>query len=458
MTGGLVQMIQMIPSAELVGRLFKVYAPHMEIEKLKLPAGALKRANLLFKKMEDFVLKFPGEHSDMFKVLNTIALVNSDPSNKQLILDYLDDNAALRQVYQSLEYARMFGERHTIAAMAAFVAIECKSGNDSISSQAKYLWQTFLMNGSKIAQGNYIRVNITPPSKGEVERQIGIRNFQSELEKYIRKNNQQKDYIALVVPNQTSEGYVRYYVNTSPPERDVLQVYKGKAAFGPDVNMTGFEIRYYFITNRVWISETKAGDQRIILLMFLELVLGSAIDKRKPIHCEHRLAVLRNEERYLGEFQLPADLSGHGEKSYLSKLEIVVTERHAELVLRGDNEGVYLPATFTGTSALPIYNQISELLQDRFPSDLWNIKSAEITLELHPYVYERGVLLGPSTEITKVRLPIKPGGCTPVYDKKGRLDAMLHKDVDRIKAEWGLNGVDDATFNKMTDAQRNGGI
>ncbi|MCQ2367447.1 MAG: hypothetical protein MJ109_00330 [Kiritimatiellae bacterium] len=454
-------MIQLVTSEELLVELFEAYAPALKIKELGLTADPEERAQCIFKAMEQLVLVNPAEHSAIFKVLNTIAVVNSDPANHKVIVDYLKYNFALKKVYDSLHYAATFSKRRPIAAMAAFIAIQCKSGNDVVRGEALKLWDAFIVECSKVAQGNFLRKNITPPSKGAVERARGLKDFQSELENYVRLQSQQKDYIAFVVPNQTTSGYTRYYVNTSPPERDVLQVKKGKSGMGKDINMTGFEIRHYYVTDRVWISETKTGDQAYILDLFLKNVLGSTIDRRHRVHCEHRLPVFRSKDRFLREITLPIELSRNHEKVYLSQLKIVVAERHSDLVLEGDGEGVYMPVTYEGTEYVSIHDQIAKIQQRKFPSELWTISYAEVVALLHPYIYDKETNepVGRSSEFTKVTFPVKPGGCTPRFEARHKLDQKLREDALMLRARWELDGVNDETFYLgMTEAQRNGGI
>lgn len=319
MTGGLIQMIQLLSTEELTVELFDAYAPHMKIRKLDLGSTSAQRASCVFSEMEKFANKYPVEHSAVFKILNTIGFVNNDNSSYSLIRNFLADNAELNGVYNDLKYARTFSKRHPVAAMAAFVAIQCKSKDTTVAHQAKRLWQQFNLLCSKAAQGNYMRVTITSPTTNFESRTAGIAKFQTDLEEYIRKINQQKNFIALVVPNQTAEGYTRYYVNTSPPVRDVLQVQGAKAVIGNDMNMTGFEIRHYFVKDRVWISETKAGDPRHILDLFLKDVLGSQVERQRKRDCEKRMGVFRTEKTFKDEIKLPKDLSTTGEKAMCPK-------------------------------------------------------------------------------------------------------------------------------------------
>ena len=51
MTGGLVQMIQLIGTEELTLAFFKAYAPHLEVDDIEPGLTPIRRANLLFKKM-----------------------------------------------------------------------------------------------------------------------------------------------------------------------------------------------------------------------------------------------------------------------------------------------------------------------------------------------------------------------------------------------------------------------
>lgn len=443
MTGGLIQMIQMLSTEELTIELFDAYAPHMKIKRLDLGTNSAQRASCIFSEMERFANKHPAEHNAVFKVLNTIGIVNGDTTSFSLIMSYLDQNEELHEVYNSLKYARTFNKRHPVAAMAAFIAIQCKSEDEAVSYQAKRLWQQFIRICSKAAQGNYIHVAITSPTKSFEERAAGIAEFQEDLENYVRKINQQKNYIALVVPNQTTEGYTRYYVNTSPPDRDVLMVQNGKPVFGSDMNMTGFEIRHYFVKDRVWISETKAGDPRHILDLFLKDVLGSQVESQRKRDCGERMHVFRDEKTFKNEIRLPKDLSTTGEKVYVSEMEIVVSESHENFALEDGLATEYLPTTFRGTSTISVYDQIGKLLKDRFPSDLWNLKKVVLSAKLHPYVYDDdGDVSGRSIEYTEVNFPIRPGGCTPVLEKKLlRRDRLLWQDALRLRSLWGLDGT-----------------
>lgn len=456
MSAGLTQMIQLIGTEELTVQLFNAYAPHLGINNLKLGSNSLQRAQVIFEAMERFLEKYPGEHSQVFRALNVIAAINSDNANSNAIRQFIDKNAALKKVYNSLENAKAFSHRKPLASMAAFIAIQAQAGAGSAQAQAKQIWQSLQCQASQAVQGNFLRRDITEPTHSFPQRQAGIQKFQDELSKYIKKANQQKNFLTIVIPNRTADGYTRYYVNTSPPERDVLQDREGVAVIGKDSNMTGFEIKHFYALNRVWISETKGGDQESILNLFLKLVLGASVTKRKRGHWEHRLPLFRSRERFEREISLPDECLQRGEKVYLSELEIVVCESSDNFALRPDCDCEFLPDVFRGDEYHSIYDQIANKIQDRFPGHLWTIMRAVITAKLHTHAYD-GQLndLGETTELAEVKFPIKPHGCTPQFGKHQH-DKALRQRAFELRSLWNLDGVSDEKFYLMSEKERNG--
>lgn len=266
MTGGLVQMIMLLNSREMAIELFDAYAPSLKASEMELSRGNKRRADALFERLDKFIDENPAEHGDLFRALNTIAAVNSDSSNYKTITDFFEFHPALKKVYDSLHYAKMFETRRPLALMAAFVAVRAQIGEGAEKEEAKDLWDTLRIAASKVAQGAFIHKNITTPTLSPQQMARGLQTFRDELEKYVRKAHQHKNYIAFVIFSRSTEGFIRYYVNTSPPERDVLKVQDDRPIIGVDNNMTGFEIRHYYARDKVWISETKSGDPEYIPL------------------------------------------------------------------------------------------------------------------------------------------------------------------------------------------------
>lgn len=304
MAGGLVQAVMLINSTDMIVELFDAYAPSLKISEMELGTTKKRRMEILFERLEKFAEENPVEHTALFKILNTIATLNTDNSIDKTIRDFLAHHFDLKKVYDSLHYAGMFNNRSTLAMLASFVAIRAKIGEED-KKDAQLLWGALQVSASKAAQGNFLHKNITPPTLTPPQSAHGLQTFRDELEKYIRLTNQQKDYIAFVIPSTTSEGYTCYYVNTSPPERDVPKVENGKRVIGPDANMTGFEIRHFYARDKVWISETKSGDQEYILDLFLRHVLGSQVEKQKRCHCEHRLPVFKDPKKFAEQITMP---------------------------------------------------------------------------------------------------------------------------------------------------------
>lgn len=449
-------MIQLIGTEELTIQLFDAYAPHLGIKNLKLSTSSAKRAEIIFEAMERFLEQYPGEHSQVFRVLNVIAAINSDNSNYDAICKFIKSNSALKKAYNSLENAKAFSQRKPLASMAAFIAIQAQSGNGSAQDQARHIWQGLQCQASQAVQGNFLRRDITEPKHSFAQRQAGIQRFQDELSLYLQKANQQKNFLTIVIPNRTAEGFTRYYVNTSPPERDVLQVDGKNAVLGKDANMTGFEIRHYWASDRVWISETKGGDQESILELFLRLVLGASVVKRKRAHWEHRLPIFRSRESFEKEIRLPEECLRKGEKVYLSELEIVLCEDYANFALKPECDCVLLPDVFRGDEYHSIYDQIANKVQDRYPSALWTILRAVVTAKLHTHAYDgQNNDLGETTEFAEVKFPIRPHGCTPQLGKH-KNDKALRQRALALRSSWNLDGASDEEFNRMSEKERNG--
>lgn len=462
MVGGLVQIITLLNSKEMSIELFDAYAPSLKVAEMKLGRSTKQRAEILFARLDKFAEENPKEHTALFKILNTIAAVNSDNSNHKTIMDYLDRHAALSKMYNSLRYAEIFGPCATLAMMAAFVAVRAQTGEGQEQEEAKVLWQSLQVAASKAEQGNFMHKNITPPTFSAAQRSRGLQTFRDELEKYIRTSNQQKDYIAFVIPSVVySEGFVRYYVNTSPPARDVLKVLDGQPVIGADTNMTGFEIRHYYARDKAWISETKSGDPEYILDLFLRHVLGSQVERQKRRHCEHRLPLFKYPERFASEITLPEANKKAGEKVWISEMEIKVTDdvTGSTFELKPEGDDVYLPTVFRGTDVLPVHEQIERQLKERFGRKNWKVLRVELKAKLHPYVYDDNLeSKGETTDFAEVTFPIKPGGCTPRVEPKYKNDHDLRTKAFDLRARWGLAGLNDEQYNLLSQAERDGEI
>ena len=461
MVGGLVQIIALLNSKEMVIELFNAYAPNLNIAEMKLGRSTKQRAEILFARLDEFAEQNPAEHTALFKILNTIAAVNSDNSNHKAIMGYLDHHAALRKEYNSLHYTEIFGNRSTLAMMAAFVAVQAQSGDEQVQKEAKDLWQSLQVAASKTEQGNFTHKNITPPTFTAAQMSRGLQTFRDELEKYIRTSNQQKDYIAFVIPSMTSEGFVRYYVNTSPPARDVLKVQNGQPVIGADTNMTGFEIRHYYARDKAWISETKSGDPEYILDLFLRHVLGSQVERQKRRHCEHKLPLFKYPERFSKEITLPESSKKSGEKVWISEMEIQVTDdvTDSSFELKPEGDDVYLPTVFRGTEIFPIHSQMMRQLKEKFDRKNWKVLRVELKAKLHPYAYDDNLeSKGEITDFAEVTFPIKPGGCTPRVEARYKNDRELRNKALELRANWGLAGLTDEQYNLLSQAERDGEI
>lgn len=460
MVGGLVHAVMLINSTEMIVELFDAYAPSLKIGEVNLGTTKKQRMEILFGRLEKLAEENPAEHSALFKILNTIATLNTDNSNDKVIRDFLADHLALRKVYDSLRYAGMFNGRSTLAMLASFVAIRAKIGEED-KEDAQSLWSALQVSASKAAQGNFLHKNITPPTLTPAQSALGLQTFRDELEKYIRLTNQQKNYIAFVIPSKSSDGFIRYYVNTSPPERDVPKVEDGKRVIGPDTNMTGFEIRHFYARDKVWISETKSGDQEYILDLFLRHVLGSQVEKQKRRHCEHRLPVFKDPKKFAEQITMPKKSAESGEKVWISELEIQVADEVSgdNFKLQSEGEDVYLPTVFKGTDILPVHEQIEKLLKERFTRNNWKVLRVELKAKLHPNAYnENQDWVGETTDFTEVTFPIKPGGCTPRIDGKHKNDRELRLKALSLRARWRLDGVTDEAYNLMSQAERDGEV
>lgn len=461
MTGGLVQMIMLLNSREMAVELFDAYAPSLKVSEMDLGRNARERAEILFARLDKFADENPQEHGALFRTLNTIAAVNSDNTNYRTITDFLDHHYALKKVYNSLQYAKMFDKRRPLAMMAAFVAIRTKSGEGNEREDAKKLWETLRIAASKVEQGTFIHKNITPPSFDRAQMSRGLQTFRDELEKYIRTTHQHKNYIAFVIPSVTTEGYVRYYVNTSPPERDVLKVQGDQAVIGVDTNMTGFEIRHFYARDKAWISETKSGDPEHILDLFLKYVLGSEVEKQKRRHCEHRLPLFKYPDRFAEQITLPESSRKAGEKVWISEMEIQVADNPAseDFKLKPDGEGEYTPTVFKGSDALPIHDQIAKQLKERFDPKDWTVLRVELKARLHPHSYdENNDCIGETSDFAEVTFPIKPGGCTPRLENKHKNDRELRMKTLSLRARWKLDGLSDQAYAFLTEKERNGEV
>ena len=118
----LLDMIELITSRKLQEEVFTHNAPDLHIIWDRLPRNIKKRAEILYAHMEKLANEkkkaLRVQHANVFRALNTIALVNADSTNTAEIEKRIQRMSALKVFYQNsfTKYDLPAGPRKTAYA------------------------------------------------------------------------------------------------------------------------------------------------------------------------------------------------------------------------------------------------------------------------------------------------------------------------------------------------------
>ena len=449
----LLDMIELVTSRRLQEEVFTLNAPDLKITWGRLPRDGRRRAKLLSDQMEKIATAkskaLRNQHANLFRALNTIAIINADSANTAEIKNKINFKPALNSFLLNsfTKYDLPEGSRKTANLVAFVNVVMIREKGKAAGDEAKEVWDDLL--ASAMAELDAIKhdpFKLLPPKAG-YNRNIGLSKFEDELKLTVESSFHEREYLVMAVCN-TVETHARYLVKTTPLDHDVAKVVKdktGKRAFEnrPDDNAEAFEILYYEHQNRITVSRTRVIRMQQIAEMFARNVLGTTLDESKKRFYDEPLQIFRTR-KCLETIRLPNENLDNKDVLWIQSIKLSPTE-----VRKNDDSGNPLNTpifiertvvTYTGNEHHFVFDEMDALLDPvRFPRAHQNILSAEVAMRLHKTKEIDGKRLPCDVEKTYV-IRITERHFT-VVDRNKIHDKYLLDFFDKIQSDWGFEGL-----------------
>ncbi len=449
----LLDMVELVTSRQLQEEVFTLNAPDMKISWDRLPRNGRRRAKLLSDQMEKMAnarsKTLRDQHANLFRTLNTIALINADSANTAEIDNKIAYKPALKTSLRDsfAKYDLPEGTRKTANLVAFVNVVMMKEKDTDAGIEAKAVWDDLLASAmAELDAIKHDQFKLLPPQRG-FNRTIGLSEFEDELRLTVEDCFHEREYLVVAVCN-TVDNYKRYLVKTTPLAHDVSKVVKGKNGKRtfenrPDDNADAFEIRYYEHQNRITISRTRIITTRRIANMFARRVLGTRLDESKKRFYDEPLQIFR-ARKCLETIKLPKENLDNKDVLWIQSIKLSPTE-----VRKNDDSGNPLSkptfiertvVTYTGDEHHFVFDEMDALLDPvRFPRTHQNILSAEVAMRLHKTKEVDGKRLPCDDEKTYV-IRITERHFT-VVDRNKIHDKYLLDFFDKIQSDWGFEGL-----------------
>lgn len=449
----LLDMVELVTSRQLQEEVFTLNAPDMKITWDRLPRNSRRRAKLLSDQMEKMAnarsKTLRDQHANLFRTLNTIALINADSANTAEIDNKIAYKPALKTFLNDsfAKYDLPEGTRKTANLVAFVNVVMMKEKDTNAGIEAKAVWDDLLASAmAELDAIKHDQFKLLPPQRG-FNRTIGLSEFEEELRLTVEDCFHEREYLVVAVCN-TVDNYKRYLVKTTPLAHDVSKVVKGKNGKRtfenrPDDNADAFEIRYYEHHNRITISRTRIVGTRKIAAMFARKVLGTRLDESKKRFYDEPLQIFRTR-KCLETIKLPKESLENKDVLWIQSIKLSPTE-----VRKNDDSGnplnkpIFIErtvVTYTGDEHHFVFDEMDALLDPvRFPRAHQNILSAEVAMRLHKTKEVDGKRLPCDDEKTYV-IRITERHFT-VVDRNKIHDKYLLDFFDKIQSDWGFEGL-----------------
>ena len=449
----LMDMIELITSRKLQEAVFTQNAPDLQITWDRLPRNVKKRAEILYSHMEDLAKakkkSLRAQHANVFRALNTIALVNADSANTSEIEKRIQHMPALKDFYQNsfTRYDLPLGP-HKTANLVAFINVVMFSEKGSqVGAEAQSIWDDLLASATAALDATkHDRFKLMPP-QADFDRTHGLATFEDDLRVTVSTKFREQEYLVMAAC-ETVDTHVRYLVKTTPLDHDVAKVVRdkeGKRKFEnrPDDNAEAFEILYFEHHNRIEISRPRIISTREIAHMFATKVLGTRLDERKKRYYDEPLQIFKTRE-CMGIIILPQENVARHDSLWIQEIVLApVQESHIEDP-DSHSDGIQFiertAVTYRGDETHSVFDEIDALLDaQKFPQSRRRIISARVVVRLHKVEKIGGKLLA---EIASKTYSIHISERHFTIEGRNKIhDPLLLELFDRLQVDWGFEGL-----------------
>ena len=449
----LLDMIELITSRKLEEAVFTQNAPDLQINWDRLPRNVKKRAEILYSHMEDIAKAkkktLRAQHANVFRALNTIALVNADSANTAEIEKRIQHTTALKSFYLNsfARYDLPLGS-HKTANLVAFINVVMLSEKGSqVGAEAQSIWDDLLASATAALDATkHDRFKLLPPQAG-FDRTHGLATFEDDLRLTVSTKFREQEYLVMAAC-ETVDTHMRYLVKTTPLDHDVAKVVRdkeGKRKFEnrPDDNAEAFEILYFEHHNRLEISRPRIISTHEIAEMFATKVLGTRLDERKKRYYDEPLQIFKSRE-CMQKIILPPENVARHDSLWVQEIVLApVQESHIEDPDTHSDE-IQLtertPVTYRGDEIRSVFDEIDELLDaQKFPRSRRKIIRARVAVRLHKVEEFDGKLL---TGIASKTYAIHISERHFTIEGRNKIhDPRLLAFFDQLQVDWGFEGL-----------------
>ena len=443
----LLDMIALISSRRLQEEIFTINAPGMTIQWDALPKDRVSRAQLLYKKVEDFAQKkdkpSKEQHEALFRTLNTIAMINADTGGGDDIREKINYKIALRQ-YRDDSFDRydLPEGRSDTANLAAFVNVTRRFDTQA-GKEAREIWDDLVASATAAYDNiKHDTYSLLPARKGHNQTK-GLADFEDAIKLAVESASKQQDYLVIAVPNHMDDR-VRYLVKTSPLDHEVPKVLKDKdgnrkMGLGPADTTVGFEIIYFPQHNYIKVSRFSTLRTSDVATFFAKCVLGSDLDTAPRRYFNEPLQSLRTPQ-CLEKIKLPDDMTKNGDSIFISKLRVCPVKKIQASNGEPEKTIVCNATTFTGTPVRTVFQDMDDQNNPlEFPRNLRKVMAAEITLDLHKSKPINGKLVALGNP-KKYYINISERHFT-IKDKRKVKDQYFLDIFSKLQDAWGFQGL-----------------
>ncbi len=449
----LLDMIELITSRKLQEEVFTHNAPDLHIIWDQLPRNIKKRAEILYAHMEKLANEKKKalriQHANVFRALNTIALVNADSTNTAEIEKRIQRMSALKAFYQNsfTKYDLPAGPRKTANLVAFINVVMLSEKGTQVGADAQSIWDDLLASATAALDATkHDRFKLMPPQEG-FDRTKGLATFEDDLRMTVSTKFREQEYLVMAAC-ETIDTHVRYLVKTTPLDHDVAKVVRdkdGKRKFEnkPDDNAEAFEILYFEHHNRIEISRPRIISTQEIAQMFASTVLGTRLDERKKRYYNEPLQIFKTRE-CLKTIILPPENLARYDSLWVQEIELVPVQEihiedpdtHSDRVQLTERNAV----TYRGDEIRSVFDEIDALLDaQKYPRSRRKIISASVAVKLHKVEeFEGKLLAGIASKTYAIHISERH------FTIEGRNkihDPRLLSFFDQLQHDWGFEGL-----------------
>lgn len=434
-------MIALVASDKLQEEIFALHVPELKINWSMLPADRMRRANRLATELEQFTRdpEFKAKGSSLIRQLNTIAIINADPTTAQALADKISGEVYFKRRLDDPEWLTV--PKKGTAILAAFIHVLAfkpiePSGdqmqdlhNNEAKKKAKEVWNDLVATSASQLKDikRSAKICVTDPTIPESDRETAYNAFCEEYRRVIKEKLNLDSFYIAVAPMRT-QYYTRYLIKTSPLPSEVLMVTPDHKDEKLEDNrmMQAFDILHDEVHGTISISKNTVLPANTVLQMFMRFALGCETASKPKLSYLSSLQPFRGKTG--GEaIKIPEANYKLGDRAWISSLSICLNKN-------------LLPTTYRGDETIDVYGQMSaQIDNERFPEKGREV--AEMTIKLRLNSTRDGISEDiPTGEDRTFTIKIADRsfrviGQEKCFDRK-HLDL-----IEKLRHDWGFDGL-----------------